>query len=159
MIDSITIADYIRRLEFRVAELESLDKSLIDARELEGVSVSVGEPLVRRRIGSIPTARSYVKLGLFSRHPKSTDNKLFLDLSEVLMAPNKHKLRLAAREATRGAKVTLSKYERPMKAQAIFNDDSGAVTIATADGERHDFDSVSKAVAWCRANNVQAELA
>lgn len=46
-----------------------------------------------------------------------------------------------------------------MKAQAIFNDDSGAVTIATADGERHDFDSVSKAVAWCRANNVQAELA
>ena len=155
MIDSITIADYIRRLEFRVAELESLDKSLIDARELEGVSVSVGEPLVRRRIGSIPTARSYVKLGLFSRHPKSTDNKLFLDLSEVLMAPNKHKLRLAAREATRGAKVTLSKYERP----AIFNDDSGAVTIATADGERHDFDSVSKAVAWCRANNVQAELA
>lgn len=65
---------------------------------------------------------------------------------------------LFATQRRQRAKVTLSKYERPMKAQAIFND-SGTVTIVTGDGERHDFDSVSKAVAWCRANNVQAELA
>lgn len=46
-----------------------------------------------------------------------------------------------------------------MKARVEIDEQTGKVVIITEQGTEHSFTALSRAVRWCRANNVRAELA
>lgn len=156
-IDAATVAGYIYDLESENAWMRDRCKDMIDISDLKGVAVGISEELVRRKIGENRTVKYYVKQGLLKQHPKTTDSKMFLDLFEVLMSPEKSVLRRLARDVARGAKLE-ELTEKITRAMVKIDDKTGSVTIVTDEGTKHTFPSMSRAVKWCRANRVRAEI-
>lgn len=133
-IDAATVAGYIYDLESENAWMRDRCKDMIDISDLKGVAVGISEELVRRKIGENRTVKYYVKQGLLKQHPKTTDSKMFLDLFEVLMSPEKSVLRRLARDVATGAKLE-ELTEKITRAMVKIDDKTGSVTIVTEGGQ------------------------
>lgn len=156
-INAASVACYIASLERENEWLRDRNMEMIDISAVRGIPVGISDDLVKRRIGDRRTVRDYVNKRMFTVHPRSTDGKMFLDLFDVLTAPDKSVLRKQARCINDGVKFDKTN-TRIMKARVELDEQTGKVVIITEQGTEHSFTTLSRAVRWCRANNVRAEL-
>lgn len=83
-ITATTIFDHVAKLEERCQEQEILLKRSVDVARFNEVGMTTEE--AARFLGMRPsTVRDRVRCGLLERHPKSTDARLLLKASSVLM--------------------------------------------------------------------------